>query len=136
MAVGQIFRSQPFYVTWEVPMGTILKGSVVIPCTSANGVVLTAGTGADIPPYGVALQAGTSASPVAAAIPVCWKGIVEAKATTAAVMYNNQAVYASNTGGIVTHVYVTSASSDRIIGYIVDSTTAAASLVKIRLGAW
>jgi len=135
MAVGQIFKSQPFYVSWEVPMGTILKGSVVIPCTSANGVVLTAGTGADIPPYGVALQAGTSASPVAAAIPICWQGVVEAKATAASAMYNNQAVICA-TAGTVTTVYVTSASSDRIVGYIVDSTTTNALLVKIRIGAW
>jgi len=135
--MGQLFKTQaPFYISWEVPMGTILKGSIVIPCTSANGVILTAGTAADIPPYGVALAAGTTASPIAAAIPVCWQGVVEAKATTVAVMYNNQPVYGSNGAGIVTAVYVTSASSDRLIGFIVDSTTAAAEKVKIRLGAW
>jgi len=133
MAVGQISKIAPFYVSWETANDACLKGSLITQCTSASGVKLVAGTAADGPPYGVCIS---SQPAVGSTVAVCWLGVVEVKANTAAgVIYACQPL-ASTQSGTLNNAWTTALPEGRIVGFAVEAQTQNASLLKIRLGAW
>ena len=130
---GMIHKSYDFYVDDEIAGEAITKGDCIHPNVSNQRVMLTDGDSTDIPPYGVALEAGTAA---ATTISVCWRGVVECNCTPAATIYKNTPL-AAGAAGYVTAGWTTAIAEHRVVGHLLDtSITTATAECKVMLAGW